>query len=423
MDSIGVRVKKSVINGERLFAMDKSALNRFFSNECTTSERADIVSWLLDPSNDIMVTRWMRENWDLISNLDYDHTDGEPDVNKIWSSIREKISQEKPLQPFIEDQNTPTFSLRNNFRRVLSIAAIFIVLLVGAVYLYPYLNAPKKELTKAQPHSNTTDIAPPANNKAVLTLADGKKIILDNSGEGILAKEGEVNVTKAANDELVYNGSANNKVEYNTLSLPKGSKPIRLVLADGSLVWLNAASSVTYPTAFVGTERKVRITGEAYFEVAKNAAMPFYVSHDDGAMIKVLGTHFNVNAYDDEKEIRVTLLEGSVNVSNAGKSSTIKPGEQAQITKGNIATKSGVDIEEVMAWKNGQFYFNGTDLKTIMRQIEKYYDVEVEYRDNVKYQFYAKIDRQVNVSEFLKKLELTNLVHFKIESNKIIVMK
>ena len=401
--------------------MDKSALNRFFLNECTASERAEIVIWLLDPSNDILVTIWMRENWDFISNLE--HTDGEPDVNKIWSSIREKISQEKPLESFNQDQNISTFLLRNNFRRVLSIAAIFIVLLMGALYLYPHLNAPQKELTKGQLRSNKADNAPPSNNKAVLTLADGKKIILDNSGEGILAKEGEVNVMKAANDEIVYNGSATNKVEYNTLSLPKGSKPIRLVLSDGTLVWLNAASSVTYPTAFIGTERKVKITGEAYFEVAKNAAMPFYVSHDDEAVIKVLGTHFNVNAYDDERDIKVTLLEGSVSVGNGAKSSTIKPGEQAQITKGNITTKTGIDIEEVMAWKDGHFYFNGADIKTMMRQIEKYYDVEVEYRDNVNYQFYAKIDRQVNVSEFLKKLELTNLIHFKIEGNKITVMK
>jgi ferric-dicitrate binding protein FerR (iron transport regulator) len=204
--------------------------------------------------------------------------------------------------------------------------------------------------------------------------------------------------------------------------LPKGSKPIRLVLADGSLVWLNAASSITYPTAFIGQERRVSITGEAYFEVSENKAMPFFVEHNQ-LLVKVLGTHFNVNTYENEASNKVTLLSGLVDVGNGKVNRRLLPGQQASVSTAGFSVKENTDTDEVMAWKNGQFYFGGSDIKSIMKQIERYYDVEVEFRDEVPYQFVAKISRDVNVSAFLEKLELTNLIHFKIEGKKIIVMK
>ena len=256
----------------------------------------------------------------------------------------------------------------------------------------------------------------------MLTLADGTIINLTSNDKGVLAVQGSVNITRNASGEIVYTGKATDIISYNTLTLPKGNKPIRLLLSDGSIVWLNASSSITYPTAFSGNQRKVRITGEAYFEVAKNTAMPFFVSNND-MLIEVLGTHFNVNSYDDEQTVKITLLEGKVNVAKGYIAKTLQPGQQAELFKDNIKLTNDVNIAEVMAWKNEQFYFNGTDIKTMMRQIEKYYNVEVEYRDNINYKFIAKISRQVNISEFLKKLELTDLVHFKIEANKIIIMK
>jgi ferric-dicitrate binding protein FerR (iron transport regulator) len=246
-------------------------------------------------------------------------------------------------------------------------------------------------------------------------------VYLDNSVNGILATQGEVAVKRNERGEIVYTGEAD-VVAYNTLSIPKGSKPLRLVLADGSLVWLNAASSITYPTAFKGKERRVSMTGEAYFEVTKISGLPFFVDQGQGS-IQVLGTQFNVNADAEKGSAKVTLLEGAVKVSNALNTVQILPGQQAQMTANKLKVVDGIDTEEVMSWKNGQFFFTGTDIRDIMKQVEQYYDVEVVFRDEIPYQFVAKISRDVNVSTFLEKLELTNLIHFTIEEKKIIVMK
>lgn len=403
--------------------MNKSALNRFFLNESSDSERKEMIEWLLNPSNDLQIKSWMRENWDFITSINYKSYSEEPDVKKIWFNIQEKINQQSAAHTVSKETSVPpsiSFSLR--YRRIAAAAAA-ILIFSGALYFWQF-NHPDKSVAKSEnnPVKSNNDISPPKDSKPVLTLADGTTIHLDSSGKGILAVQGGISIIRKADGDIVYAGKAPEVISYNTLSLPKGNKPIRLLLSDGSIVWLNAASSITYPTAFTGTERKVTITGEAYFEVAKNPVLPFLVSHND-ILIKVLGTHFNVNSYDDEQTVKITLLEGAVNVSTGEKIKTLRPGQQAELSKENIKLINDVNTDEVMAWKNEQFYFNGTDIKTMMRQIEKYYNVEVEYRDNVNYKFIAKISRQVNVSEFLKKLELTELVHFKIEANKIIVMK
>lgn len=315
----------------------------------------------------------------------------------------------------------------NFTQKIIRAAAVIIgISLIGAVY-FLFLNKPKQEIAKAQYQKFESDIAPPANNKAVLTLADGAKINLDSRRSGALAMQGKMNVVKQADGSIAYQGPATKTIGYNTLTVPKGSKPMRLLLADGSRVWLNVASSITYPTAFAGKERRVKISGEAYFEVAKNSGMPFYVTHDN-VDVKVLGTHFNVNTYDDEKEIKVTLLEGSVQVSKGNENNMLRPGQQAKVNNsasgaGSIKVANNVNIAEIMAWKDGRFYFDGADIKTIMRQIEKWYNVEVEFQSDVRYSFVANISRTKNVSELLKILQLTDLVHFEIKGNKIIVMK
>ncbi len=405
--------------------MDKSALNRFFLNESTDSERKQVIGWLLNPENDLLIRIWMRENWNMISSIDLSNRSDNPDISKIWSSIQEGIKKIDKENFSIAEYKSPyLIPFRNRIKRFVAAAAIIIVLFSIAGYYLTHNKTSHKNLASSTSTNiiEVNDVAPPTGNKAMLTLADGTKVYLDSTGAGTLATQGSVQVIKKPNGEIVYSGSASNAVTYNTLSLPRGSKPIRLVLADGSLVWLNTASTVTYPTAFIGKERKVVITGEAYFEVLKNTSMPFYVSYKD-MTVEVLGTHFNVNAYEDEKETKVTLLEGAVNVSLGQKTGALKPGQQAVVNIGNINIRNSADIDEVMAWKNGQFYFPGTDIKTIMRQIEKYYNVDVEYKDNIPYRFVAKISRDVNVSQFLERLELTNLVHFKIEGKKIIVTK
>jgi ferric-dicitrate binding protein FerR (iron transport regulator) len=194
-----------------------------------------------------------------------------------------------------------------------------------------------------------------------------------------------------------------------------------MTLADGSRIWLNAGSSVTYPVAFTGKERKVSVNGEAYFEVAPDHTKPFFVSKGEMSL-QVLGTHFNVNAYDDEQDIKITLLEGSVKVSQRGQTGLLKPGEQARVAA-DIKVANTVDLESVMAWKNGKFSFADEDLKSIMRQLMRWYDVDIIYQNDVPERFFtAEISRNKNLLALLKVLEASD-IHFKIEGRKLTVIK
>ena len=397
--------------------MNKTSLNRFFSNQCSPVEREEIIRWLLDPSNDLLIKHWLREHWDTLSVNELVADQDEPDMEKIWGKIRSSI-KENQLKSGLE--KAPSGFNKFHFKKI-AVAAIMIGVLLSTYFIYTVNSVDHKGLADAN-LKPSNDIAPPAQARATLKLADGSTVYLDSNVNGTLARQGSVEISRNELGEIIYSGTASGAITMNTLSLPKGSKPIRLVLSDGSLVWVNAASSITYPTAFVGQERKVSITGEAYFEVSENKAMPFFVEHDQ-LLIKVLGTHFNVNTYENEASNKVTLLSGLVDVGNGKITKQLIPGQQASVSKTVFSVDENIDTDEVLAWKNGQFYFGGSDIRSIMKQIERYYDVEVEFRDEVPYRFVAKISRDVNVSAFLEKLELTNLIHFKIEGKKIIVMK
>ncbi len=397
--------------------MNKTSLNRFFSNQCSPVEREEIIRWLLDPSNDLLIKHWLREHWDTLSVNELAADQDEPDMEKIWGKIRSSI-KENQLKSGLE--KVPSGVNKFHFKKI-AVAAIMIGVLLSTYFVYTANSVDQKGLadTNLKP---SNDIALPTQSRATLKLADGTTVYLDSNVNGTLATQGGVEISRNEGGEIIYSGAAVDAISMNTLSLPKGSKPIRLVLSDGSLVWLNAASSITYPTAFVGKERKVSMMGEAYFEVSENKAMPFFVEHNQ-LLIKVLGTHFNVNTYENEASNKVTLLSGLVDVGNGKITKQLVPGQQASVSKTVFSVDENIDTDEVLAWKNGQFYFGGSDIRSIMKQIERYYDVEVEFRDEVPYQFVAKISRDVNVSAFLEKLELTNLIHFKIEGKKIIVMK
>lgn len=308
------------------------------------------------------------------------------------------------------------------------VAAAVLILCIGSSYfLFTGKSKPEATLVKTPAPPLPNDVAPPVSNKAILTLADGTHIVLDSAGNGALAQQGNVVVAKLNNGKIAYNvGNGDyEKIQYNTLRVPKGSKPVQMVLADGSEVWLNVASSITYPTAFKGTERKVTITGEVYFEIAHNVTMPFKVQKD-GVEVQVLGTHFNVNAYEDESSLRVTLLEGSVKVTrDNSKPLTIKPGQQAAVREGQsdkeIKLVNDVDIEEVMAWKNGWFNFNSLQVADIMRQLEKWYDMDVLYEGKLSQKHFSGIvSRDNNISEVLKIMEQAG-IKFKIEGKKVTV--
>jgi ferric-dicitrate binding protein FerR (iron transport regulator) len=305
------------------------------------------------------------------------------------------------------------------------VAASVTLLVISGAYLLLRPRA-KQDITvtntTTQTHSH--DVAP--NTKApTLTLADGTVVLLDSTQQGTLAIQGNTNVIKNASGQIVYTPAANagGQMLYNTMTVPKGGNVVSLALADGSKVWLNAASSIRYPAAFSGAERKVEITGEAYFEVARNASMPFRVSRGN-VDVEVLGTHFNVNAFPEEKEIKVTLLEGRVKVNRQKEVAMLKPGEQAVVESHSpLTTNHSPDIEQVMAWKNGLFMFNNTDIENIMQQIERWYDVTVYYEGDIKrWTFNGQISRYSNVSKVLEMMEATGTIHFRVEDRKIYVM-
>ena len=305
-------------------------------------------------------------------------------------------------------------------------AAAASVIIVAALGLYLYTN---KSADKQKQFTSSTSHIKTGGNKAYLTLANGKRIVLTDSKNGTLAAQNGVQITKTADGQLVYtvigdkNSSANN---YNTIETPRGGQ-YQIRLPDGTNVWLNAASSLKYPSIFKGNERKVELKGEAYFEVAKNKQMPFRVITNNQTT-EVLGTHFNVKGYLEEADTKTTLLEGSVKVVSAHSTGgvVIKPGEQAQL-KNNGDDRINIvdaDMEEVMAWKNNYFRFNNENIQSIMLKISRWYDVSVEYEGAISNEeFNGTISRTKNIAQVLRMLEDTKGVHFKIEGRRIVVMK
>jgi transmembrane sensor len=303
-------------------------------------------------------------------------------------------------------------------------SVVLIMFSIGAYFIF-FNHKEKQDMATTEPTGERfkNDIDP-GREKAVLTLADGSKITLDNEVNGRIAQQGNTVVMK---DEglLAYNTDKNkSQVEalYNTLTTGRGEEFRSLVLSDGTKVWLNSVSSIHFPTAFSGKERIVDITGEAYFEVAKNISMPFKVKIN-GMQVEVLGTHFNINAYNDEPSIKTTLLEGAVKIVAGQKISFLKPGQQASLnTNGEIKVVNDPDLDEVVAWKNGMFKFNGADINTIMRQVSRWYDVDLVFEDNIFGHFVVTgISRTMPVSKLFTVLEKMGGVHFEIEGKKILV--
>jgi len=274
----------------------------------------------------------------------------------------------------------------------------------------------------------------PGGNKAILTLADGTKIVLDDASQGTLTKQGSTTIIKLDDGRLAYNPQDISKtpskaILYNTLSTPRGGEYC-VTLPDGTVVWLNSLTSLRFPTSFVGNERRVEVKGEAYFEVAKNESMPFIVQAGNSE-IKVLGTHFNITAYADDNLIKTTLVEGSVNVSliNAsktdisGNSITLQPGQQSQLDKANSLKVVDANLKEAIAWKEGFFFFSDENIESIMAKISRWYDVKIVYEISPENQnFTGYISKKRNVSDVLMMLELTKAVHFKIENKTITIL-
>ncbi len=326
----------------------------------------------------------------------------------------------------IDDQTAPIRSIPrfSKYIRRLVAAAVLIGISFGTYFFIKNQKAkqPTVAVVQAKP-----DVAP-GGNRAVLTLSNGSKIILDSAHNGLLATQRGSNVIKTDSGKLAYNmpvGKPNNnnstpsEISYNTLSTPRGGQ-YQLSLPDGTKVWLNAASSIVYPTAFIGNERKVTITGEAYFEVTHNPAKPFIVSVND-MKVEVLGTHFNVNAYMDEKSINTTLLEGSVKIADGINTQIIKPGQQIEVEGGQMNVNKNVDVDRVVAWKNGNFDFESADLRTILRQFSRWYDVDVIYEGEINNKkFFAIVSRNTSLKNMLESLQDFQL-EYRIEGRKLYI--
>jgi transmembrane sensor len=300
-------------------------------------------------------------------------------------------------------------------------AAAAAVLVLGAGIWF--LNRPATRTGVAIITQRPLNDALPGEEGAILTLANGRQVVLDSLGNAEVATQNGAKIV-IRNGQLVYNpaDNAGGELQYNKITTPRG-RQYSVVLPDGSRAWLNAASSLRYPVVFNGTERRVEVTGEVYFEVAQHADKPFFVQVQEGPEIRVLGTDFNINAYSDERAIQTTLLKGSIHVVAAnGTPVVLQPGQQASIARNTEKVQlNEVDQEQVMAWKNGNFYFEGADIQSIMRQLARWYDVEVVYERVPNKKFSGTIPRNVNVSQVFNILASTNNVHFKIEGNKVTV--
>lgn len=300
--------------------------------------------------------------------------------------------------------------------RIAAAAAILIVLSAGIYFMTSY-----ESERSTQDHLAQEDVKP-GGNKALLTLADGSSIVLTDAVDGKLAEQEGVIITKTENGQLTYQfresqGSKAGIAQFNTIATPKGGQ-YQVVLPDGTRVWLNAATSIKFPVTFSNLkERKVELSGEAYFEVFKDKKKPFKVSSANQE-VEVLGTHFNVNTYKNEAVSKTTLLEGAVQLHSAATDTKLKPGEQA-VLHGTTVDVNKVNTEEVIAWKNGNFLFNDESLIAIMKQLERWYDVKVDYSTMPDTHYDGFISKNVNLSEVLRRLEVTGNLKFKIENKTI----
>ncbi len=399
---------------------------RFLDNKCTPAEVRLLLQHFDAGENEALLRELIRKQSEETNATPLSPESLKPLLDATYRKIQSAIATDN------EPVETPIIPLYHRvWFRISAAAAVMLFVSITAFYFLHQRNDSITAQTK-DTAQQIRDI-PPGTNNAVLTLDNGTRIVLDSAADGTLAQQGNIKVLKM-NGQIAYDKTGNADLQaapiYNTITTARGNQYM-VVLADGTKVWLNAASSIRFPFYFTGNERRVEITGEAYFEVTKDATRPFRVafSNQSGEKgeIEVLGTHFNVNAYPDEEDIKTTLLEGSVKVSKGNEHVLIVPGEQASVSRNpslgvkGITLKKDVVLSQVVAWKDGFFVFNSSDIKMIMRQVARWYDVEVIFEGNIPMEgFTGKVSRDVPLSKFLKMLEL-NEVYVKTEGRKIII--
>lgn len=386
-------------------------LDRYKLGKCSQEEKRELWQIIRSSEND----EWLiREIEEALSKVDA-HTDALPDIISATDArtVLHNILRQDAGKPA-----TDRSRMRLLYSRGMAAAAILLVLLMAAYFLF---RDNMKQSPTGIPEHITADIAP-GTSKAILTLADGSTVMLDSSDNRVIQQNGTS--IRQQGGALQYDASDGaGTMSYNTLATPKGGQ-FHILLPDGTKVWLNTASSLRYPTVFKGTERRVEVTGEAYFEVVKNAEMPFKVKVGSQAELTVLGTSFNVNAYSDEAAIMTTLVEGSVRVSKDRANAVLLPGQQAQLNQaGRINVIKDANVNKVLAWRLGVFNFENSSLQEVMRQLARWYDIEVVYTGQIpQMEFMGEISMGLSLKGVLKGLEKTG-VHFRIEEGrKLIVM-
>ena len=383
----------------------------YIAKQLSAKEQDELMFLIADNANEKQVKTLFEKTWD-----EFEHSD------RVFTDVESKKILNNVFNSDIQVIHPKGAALhRINFS---AIAAAAVVLMVCSIGLFFYLK-PKTGNIANPAILAKADILP-GSNKAVLILGNHKKIILNDDRKGEIARQNGMLIAQLKSGELAYTvlntASENGEITYNTLETPKGGQ-FEVTLPDGTKVWLNAASSLHFPTAFIGKERHVELTGEGYFEVAKNKDMPFTVSAN-GVNVKVLGTHFDIMAYADEPQVNTTLLEGSVLLQKGGEHKVLKPGELGTVLKGsNNITVKAADPETAIAWKNGLFVFKDQDIKDIMRQAARWYDVDVAFVGDLKARnFGGKTSRYKNITDLLTNMQLTGAIHYKIEGRRVIIM-
>ncbi|MES2431452.1 MAG: FecR domain-containing protein [Bacteroidota bacterium] len=391
----------------------KAMLSQVLNLAEWTTEGKKLALQYLDNADESELKNLMQEQFE--DDIEKGVSELNPDMSaKIFRSIQDKI--------LLLEKNKRAKVVKMRWIRIAAAACVVGIIGIAVYFSSNKKTAPEQFAQDKKVETKFKNDVLPGGDKAMLTLADGSSIILNNAQNGKLAQQGNAQLIKV-NGKIVYNVSKGTAKEmlYNTITTPKGGQ-YQVELPDGSQVWLNAVSSIRFPAEFSGNKRSVEITGEAYFEVAKNKEKPFVVKVD-GSEVEVLGTHFNVNAYPEESIVKTTLLEGSIRFLSKGNVNTLKPGQQSQLSQdGKVNVFDDVNTEDVMAWKNGVFYFQGEDIHVVLRQLCRWYDVEVVYEKPVNDRFFAEMPRNTKLSDILKALELTGKVHFQIDGKKIIVM-
>ena len=398
----------------------KSLFRRFLDNKCTPAEVKALLQYFDAGENEVLLRDLIREQSEAVSDTSLPPESLRPLLDIAYNKIHSAIAKDAgpPQAPIVPLYHRLWF-------RISAAAAVVFFISVTALY---FLRQDNDRVTaQAQNSSQLMEDIPPGTNNAVLTFDNGTKIVLDSAANGTLAQQGGIKVLKI-NGQIAYDKTENANLQalpvYSTITTARGNQ-YQVVLADGSKVWLNAASSIRFPSYFKGNERKVEITGEAYFEVAKDAARPFRVEFNNQSgqkgEIEVLGTHFNVNAYPEEEDVKTTLIEGSVKIKRGSNTQMLAPGQQARVTPDDITLKNDVVLSQVMAWKDGFFVFDDSDIKMIMRQVARWYDVEVNFEGKILSEgFTGKVSRDVPLAKFLKVLEL-NDVNVKTAGRKITI--